>query len=129
MTWAQCAYAGGAAYMGNGSVCESNSCPTSDVDGGPSSPKKLQLQVVPNPGSGEVAIRCMVPTRTPAALELFDASGRMVRRLYDGDLPAGEIPVSWDGRDDAGRGLPAGLYFARIRIPGEVVTTKIIWTR
>jgi len=46
------------------------------------------------------------------AIEVFDVSGRRLRRFA---LGAGEDGVlSWDGRDESGRRLPAGLYFARL---------------
>jgi hypothetical protein len=45
-------------------------------------------------------------------IEIFDVGGRRVRRLM---LGAGEEGVvRWDGRDESGHRLPAGLYFARL---------------
>jgi subtilisin family serine protease len=44
------------------------------------------------------------------ALNVFDATGRCVRRLArDGSVGA----VTWDGRDDAGRVVSPGLYWIR----------------
>jgi hypothetical protein len=46
------------------------------------------------------------------ALEIFDVLGRKVQSL---PVPAGqEGTLTWDGRDFAGRIVPAGLYFARL---------------
>jgi hypothetical protein len=46
------------------------------------------------------------------AIEVFDVSGRRLRRLRLGAGGAGES--RWDGRDESGHRLPAGLYFARL---------------
>lgn len=46
------------------------------------------------------------------AIEVYDVSGRRLRRLALGAGVAGVL--RWDGRDDDGRRLPAGLYFARL---------------
>ena len=45
---------------------------------------------------------------------VIDAQGRLVRRLFDGDVTAGEVITrSWDGRDDRGATVSAGVYFLR----------------
>lgn len=45
-------------------------------------------------------------------LALFDVSGRLVRTFELGSDPGGT--QTWDGRDDEGSSVPAGLYFARL---------------
>jgi flagellar hook assembly protein FlgD len=45
---------------------------------------------------------------------VFDLSGRLVRNLVSGPVPAGQHEVIWNGRDDWGRSLPNGLYFVRL---------------
>ena len=45
--------------------------------------------------------------------------GARVRRLVAGSLAAGDHDVTWDGCDDAGRGLASGTYFARLAAPGS----------
>jgi hypothetical protein len=53
----------------------------------------------------------------PRAIRIFDVSGRLVRSL---PVPPGEEGArEWDGRDAAGRFVPAGLYFARL-VSGSV---------
>ncbi|MEO5617633.1 MAG: family 43 glycosylhydrolase [Candidatus Eisenbacteria bacterium] len=62
----------------------------------------------------------------PARLEVFDLLGRRVRTLADRRLPAGASVLVWDGRDDAGRRLGRGIYFARLNTPGAARTTRIM---
>jgi len=50
----------------------------------------------------------------PLRLLVVDAGGRVLRELAAGTFPAGHHTVEWDGRDDAGRRLPSGLYLARL---------------
>ncbi len=47
-------------------------------------------------------------------LSVFDQAGRRVRELLEADLPAGEYRVSWDGTDDSGDDVPAGVYLYRL---------------
>jgi hypothetical protein len=59
-----------------------------------------------------------LPKAGPATLEVYDASGRLVRELLTGALPAGDHTAAWDGRDAGGRPAPAGVYFVRLGLPG-----------
>lgn len=82
----------------------------------------------PNPSrAGRVTLAFALPTETDARLSLFDARGRHVRTLVDGPRPAGPAFVDWDGRDAAGRAVPAGVYFARLGAAGVGVrTTRLV---
>jgi hypothetical protein len=51
-------------------------------------------------------------------LAIHDPSGRMVRRLVDGVMPAGAHQQAWDLRDGAGHAVGAGLYFIRLEAEG-----------
>jgi flagellar hook assembly protein FlgD len=60
-------------------------------------------------------------------VRLIDVTGRVVRKLADGELPGGAQPLTWDGRDDRGRAMPAGVYFARAEWQGRAVTGKVVY--
>lgn len=79
------------------------------------------------PGAlGGALLRLELPAAGRAALELFDARGRRVRTLIAGeDLADGVHVRPWDGRDDAGRTAPAGVYLALLRVDGRVATGKL----
>jgi len=50
--------------------------------------------------------------RAPQYIRLYDLGGRMLRTIAVGADTAGL--AQWDGRDQNGRLVPAGLYFARL---------------
>jgi hypothetical protein len=68
----------------------------------------------PNPGRAPIALRFVMPQSARVSLAVYDLSGRRVRLLVDGERAAGVHDVPWDGRDDAGRAVPAGVYFAHM---------------
>ncbi len=45
---------------------------------------------------------------------VYDLAGRRVRNLVAGYLESGEHVVRWNGRDDVGRRVRAGVYFVRV---------------
>lgn len=70
--------------------------------------------VTPNPFNPRATISIDLSRGGPATLDVYDGSGRRVRRLVDGTLPAGRHRVTWDGLDDGGRGAASGTYYARL---------------
>lgn len=68
----------------------------------------------PNPFNPATAIPFELPRAGRARLAVYDAAGRLVRTLVDGEVPAGRTDARWDGRDDRGRAVAAGTYYARL---------------
>ena len=52
----------------------------------------------------------------------YDAVGRQVRSLVSGTQTAGTHAIEWDGRNDSGSILPAGVYLYRLET--EDVTSE-----
>lgn len=82
--------------------------------------------IVPNPFNPRTTIRYAVPAAGPVTVAIFDLRGRHVRSLVAADLAAGSHETTWDGRDGAGRGAAAGVYFVRVRGAGAVTTAKVV---
>lgn len=76
-------------------------------------PANLALRAGPNPfrAGGTQSVRFSAQGRV--TLDAFDVSGRRVARLFEGDA-TGPSAVSWNGRGDGGRLLPAGVYWLRL---------------
>ena len=80
------------------------------------------ISAAPNPTHEAQAITFELWYTEPdvRALEIIDVSGRVVWRhaLQPAPLPwrdpSFQLTVMWSGQDDAGREVPAGLYFARL---------------
>lgn len=82
-----------------------------------------------NPSPGATQIRYVLAQRGEAALVVFDSRGRKVRVLATGFQEPGEYSLSWDGRDDALRTVPPGVYFLRLLTRDAVRTHKLILMR
>ena len=83
----------------------------------------------PNPFRDETEIRYALPRSSSVSLTVFDSAGRVVRSLVDGPVSAGEHVVSWDGSDDDGRGLAAGVYFYRLSNGERRLTGRLTLAR
>jgi hypothetical protein len=76
-----------------------------------------------HPGHGLTQIQFDVEARTRASLRVFDAAGRRVRLLLDETIAPGSHRVAWDGRNDGGQEVAAGVYFYRLDA-GEFSATR-----
>ncbi|MBN2537859.1 PQQ-binding-like beta-propeller repeat protein, partial [candidate division WOR-3 bacterium] len=65
----------------------------------------------PNPF--RTAVSLQLTAGGPDRADIFDASGRLVRRLAVGRQPSAVGSLTWDGRDDAGKELGPGVYVCR----------------
>ncbi len=82
-----------------------------------------------NPVATTASLHFNLPQPGAVRLALLDASGRVVRTLVDGALTAGPHAASWNTRDDAGRPLPSGLYFARLETDRQSLLQRLVVVR
>jgi len=87
------------------------------------------LMSYPNPFSRSTTISYQLTTASHATLKVYDATGRVVKSLVDGQIAGGLRSVAWDGRDDLGRDAPGGLYFCVLEAGGVVSTGKTVLLR
>ncbi|HMB70987.1 MAG TPA: FlgD immunoglobulin-like domain containing protein, partial [bacterium] len=87
-------------------------------------PPGLSLGSSPNPFTARTVIRFELDRAQPVLLSVHDARGRRVRVLAGGPLPAGTHRLEWDGRDDRGRPVAAGVYFFSLRSGGDRLVRK-----
>jgi hypothetical protein len=71
----------------------------------------------PNPFDRATALSFSLAQGGPVELAIFAIDGRRVRTLVKESRAAGVYQLSWDGADDAGRAVPAGLFYARLLTP------------
>jgi hypothetical protein len=67
------------------------------------------VTIAPNPFGSETAISFSIFEKQNVRLEVFDLSGKQVKSLFAGELPAGEHRFEL-----AAEGLAAGVYFVKM---------------
>jgi len=80
----------------------------------------------PNPFQGRTTIAYSLPERAGVSLAIFDLAGRRVKTLASGVQEPGAHQAEWDGRDEAGASVGAGLYFCRLTAGTESVTRRLV---
>lgn len=81
--------------------------------------------VAPNPARDASRIEYTIAHPGKVRLEVSDITGRVVATLFEGIQPAGRYHSSWDGLAE-GKKQQAGIYFIRLRTPGQAFARKLI---
>jgi flagellar hook assembly protein FlgD len=50
----------------------------------------------------------------PTTLTIYDVAGNRIKTLVNDDLEAGDHRVTWQGTDDRGRQVAAGIYLYQL---------------
>lgn len=80
---------------------------------------------VPNPVVRGARVAFDLPASRDVRMRVYDTNGRVVRTLVEGSLKAGRHQHAWDGVDDRGLPLAAGIYFLRLDTDRERATRKV----
>lgn len=96
------------------------------VPGAPPAARARLLPARPNPFARSVTIPLELAAGAEVRLDVYDAAGRLVRTLREGNLAAGAQDVVWDGTDAAAKPVRAGVYYARLSVGGTVAVQPMV---
>ena len=99
------------------------------ASGGQAGDKMQLLPCRPNPASGTVDIRYLLPRSGNVSLDAYDLCGRRVITLKLGQKQSGAYNLAMRCKDSQGGLLPAGVYFYRLTFEGESVTQRLVLLR
>lgn len=90
-------------------------------------PTQTMLSVIhPNPFTHHTTISYQLSRRGQVSLMVYDVAGRLVSPLATGVVDAGYYTVTWDGNDQKGRRVPAGIYFIRMNADDHQQVQKTV---
>jgi len=81
------------------------------------------MEVYPNPTSGPVNFKFTLEESSKATLEIFSIAGRLVDRIFEGDVEQGIEKIAVLNKP-----LPEGMYIYRLTYGANVRTGKFIKT-
>jgi len=88
--------------------------------------KLTELQAPrPNPFAGRTVLRYSLAKSGPVSLAIYGITGKKVRTLVSENASAGTHEVAWDGRDEYGKPVGTGVYFARFAAENVRTTQRL----
>jgi hypothetical protein len=89
----------------------------------PVSAERMIFNIMPNPASRHINIHYNTGNKQATVIELYDAAGRLVDRIFEGELTGkGMIKL----RSDI---LNNGIYFVKIMMPQQTIIKKFIYLK
>ncbi|MFQ5629655.1 MAG: Calx-beta domain-containing protein [bacterium] len=90
-------------------------------------PTEFQLsQNYPNPFNPRTVIRFQLPVNSNVALMIYSSSGRLVRKLINREMPAGQHGVVWEAKDDSGARVASGVYVYKLQAGNFTAQRKLL---
>lgn len=92
-------------------------------------PASALLAPLPNPSRDFVTMAFRAEGTASASIRIYDLRGALVRGVELGDTQRASGTWVWDGRDDDGRAVDAGVYFCGLEIGTNRVWQKLVRVR
>lgn len=82
------------------------------------------LTVFPNPFYNQCSIRLNSPNKEKKCIDIYNIRGQRVYHYTE--EKSMQIDVSWDGKDDAGKIVSAGVYIVRVKAGEKIICRKVV---
>jgi len=87
----------------------------------------VEVSCYPNPFRDNTTLTLkQVAGHSLTTVAVYNVKGQLVRRLLDPQPILGEYSITWDGKNDQGEKLGAGVYFFKIKSGSYSATRKMI---
>lgn len=83
----------------------------------------------PNPFANTTAIRYSLPTHSNVELTIYNEAGQLVKTLVQAKQAAGDHEMVWDGTNQSGNAVSAGVYFYRLKANDNVESRRMVLLR
>lgn len=105
-------------------------CPTGSIPNTSSVDEKWEVNTYPNPTQGSLTFSFALSKKNDVHIQIYNSQGQRVKTMTHPQMNSGKQSIVWDGRNDAGRQVDAGIYFALVQTNHyQSVTKKIVMIR
>jgi hypothetical protein len=98
--------------------------PSTDIGSPGITPSDFKFEAYPNPFNSSINFNISGLKGGEAEISIYNIMGELVKTLK-----AKEGKTNWDAVDNAGRSVPSGVYFARVKTPQTVKVKKVMYLR
>ena len=87
------------------------------------------LRTFPNPSNTLFTIEYNLRFTGHVELKIYNILGQEIKTLINAEQTPGNKAVIWDGKDNQGRDMGAGLYFCKLKTGNSTQSQKIIFIK
>ncbi|NQV49608.1 MAG: SBBP repeat-containing protein [Candidatus Marinimicrobia bacterium] len=104
--------------------------PQYPVSVSPTLPEAFKLnQNYPNPFNPRTILSFDIPEQSSVRLAVYDILGKEIALLIDGELAPGRYTLNWEGLNQEGHVVAAGVYFCRLNTGGFSQSMKMLYLK
>jgi len=93
-------------------------------------PAEFELvQNYPNPFNPSTTIRYALPTASHVTLKVFNLRGELVKTLVNGNRAANRYQVVWNGENESGAKVAAGIYLYQLKTDNYSQIKRMIFLK
>ncbi len=97
-----------------------------EANGETSAPTSYRLlQNHPNPFTAGTLIKYEIPQAGPVLVKIYNLAGQEILEIVNAAQQPGRYQINWNGRDDAGKSVPSGVYIYKLLVNGFEETKKM----
>jgi len=86
------------------------------------------LQNYPNPFFATTSIRWQIPIESRVTISIYDATGRNIKTLQNGNFAPGYYTTNWDCTSDNNQKVASGIYFYEMKTNNYTTRRKMVIT-
>jgi hypothetical protein len=87
------------------------------------------LEIYPNPYFEFANLEFSLLKESHVILRIHSFDGKVIKTIYDGNLPAGYFRKFWDGTDDSGEKVKEGAYLIRLIACKNIISRSVIYLK
>jgi FlgD Ig-like domain/Domain of unknown function (DUF5122) beta-propeller len=87
------------------------------------------LQNQPNPFNAGTLIKYEIPEAGRVSIKIYNLAGQEILEIMNAVQPPGRYQINWNGRDNAGRLVPSGIYVYKLLANGFEETRKMTFMK
>jgi hypothetical protein len=84
------------------------------------------VRAYPNPFNPTTTVSFNVPSPANVELKVFSADGKYVSTLASGPYDRGVHNIEWDATSARGEKVSSGIYFIKLTVGQEILTSKVV---
>ena len=89
-------------------------------------PQLFRISNYPNPFNPRTTINFSLTQDTYLNIVIHDIMGEKIKQILSGNYMAGQNTIQWDGTNNKGETVSAGVYFFSIEAEDYLETKKMI---
>ena len=86
-------------------------------------------QNFPNPFNPSTKINYSLENDSQIELGIYDLKGRKITEIHSGLQVSGQHAMEWNGVDDLGNAVPAGVYICSLQLENSARTIKMVYLK